>query len=195
MQRTEERVMQAVTELLAEVGYRQMTIDLIAQRSGVGRATIYRRWQNVPTLAVSAFEALLGPGLPAPDHGDVRTDLIHLYRRFAKILLQSQWGELLPSLIEANKNDPAFDGMLARIDRERRTNSQTILERAKARGEIDAQANVDWVIDTLSGAFYYRFLISGGRLAERGLVEWIVDSVLSQLRIENHAPDLSPKTK
>jgi len=171
--------MAAVTELLSEVGYRQMSVDLIAERSGVGRATIYRRWKTVPALALAAFESALGPGLPAPDHGDVRTDLVHLYRRFAKILTGSLWGQLLPSLIEANKNDPAFDGMLARLDRERRTNSMTILKRAQDRGELTKDVNLDWMIDTLSGPLYYRFLVSGGALGERGMVEWIVDSVLA----------------
>ena len=182
LQRTEDRVMEAVTELLREVGYRQMTIDLIAERSGVGRATIYRRWNNVPTLALAAFETALGPGIPAPDHGDLRTDLIHLYRRFAKILSSSLWGELLPSLIEANKNDPVFDGMLSRLDKERRTNSRTILIRAQERGELSSETKIDWIIDTLSGALYYRFLITGERLNEKGLVEWVVDSVLSTSR-------------
>ena len=171
--------MQAVTELLGEVGYRQVTIDQIAERSGVGRATIYRRWKNVPTLAIAAFEAALGEGLPAPDHGDVRTDLVHLYRRFARILGGSLWGRMLPSLIEANKNDPAFDGMLARLDQERRTNSLTILQRALERGELLADTNIDWVIDALSGPLYYRFLISGGTLTDPGMVEWMVDGVLS----------------
>ena len=180
LERTEARVMSAVTELLGEVGYRQLSVDLIAERSGVGRATIYRRWKTIPTLAIAAFESALGPGLPAPDHGEVRTDLVHLYRRFAKILSNSLWGELLPSLIEANKNDPAFKGMLARLDRERRTNSITILERAQGRGQLPTDANLDWIIDALSGPLFYRFLVSGGRLSERGLVEWVVDSVLSQ---------------
>ena len=179
LQRTEALVMTAVTELLSEVGYRQVSVDLIAERSGVGRATIYRRWKNVPTLAVAAFEAALGPDLPAPDHGDVRTDLVHLYRRFRKILLGSHWGELLPSLIEANKNDPAFSGMLERLDRGRRTNSMAILKRAQARGELRKDANLEWMVDALSGLFFYRFLITGGKLGERGLVEWIVDSILS----------------
>ena len=97
LQRTEARVMHAVSELLGEVGFRGLSIDLVAEASGVGRATIYRRWKTVPMLALSAFEFALGPGLPAPDHGDLRTDLIHLYRRFAKVLGQENWVRMLPA--------------------------------------------------------------------------------------------------
>lgn len=179
LERTELAVMEAMTELLREVGYRQITVDLVAQRSGVARSTIYRRWASLPILAIAAFDAALGPGLPSPDHGDVETDLIHLYRRFTKILANSFWGELLPSLIEASKNEPAFDGLLARLDKDRRVNSLTILKRGVERGEIDAKANLDWIIDSLSGMLYYRFLISGGKLNEKGLVEWAVRTVLA----------------
>ena len=170
--------MQAVSALLGEVGFRGLSIDLVAQRSGIGRATIYRRWKTVPVLALAAFEFALGPGLPAPDHGDLRSDLVHLYRRFAKVLGQSDWARMLPAIIEAAKRDPDFAAMLARLDQERRTNSIAILKRAQARGELSASANLDWIIDALSGPLYYRFLIAGGSMAEPGFVEWTVDAVI-----------------
>ena len=178
LERTEARVMQAVSELLGEVGIRGLSIDLVAQTSGVGRATIYRRWKTVPMLALSAFEFKLGPGLPAPDHGDLRTDLVHLYRRFAKVLGQEDWARMLPAIIEAAKRDPDFEAMLARLDQERRTNSLAILKRAQGRGELHEKANLDWIIDALSGPLYYRFLIAGGSIGEPGFVEWVVDAVI-----------------
>lgn len=178
LERTEARVMRAVSDLLSEVGFRGLTIDLVAQTSGVGRATIYRRWKTVPMLALAAFEFALGPGLPAPDHGDLRTDLIHLYRRFAKVLGQEDWARMLPAIIEAAKRDPDFEAMLARLDQERRTNSLTILQRAQSRGELNETANLGWIIDAVSGPLYYRYLIAGGSMTEPGFVEWVVDAII-----------------
>ncbi|MEM1231443.1 MAG: TetR/AcrR family transcriptional regulator [Pseudomonadota bacterium] len=180
LQRTSEAVLDAVLALLREQAYRDMTIDQIAQRSGIARSTIYRRWGSVAELVIQAFERALGPGLPSPDHGDVRTDLVHLYRRFAKILKGSLWGQVLPSLIEAAAGDAEFAQLLARLERERRLNSRTILERGIERGELTPDTPVDRIVELLSGLMYHRYLISGEKLGERGLVEWMVDAALAQ---------------
>lgn len=180
LQRTTDAVMDAMLALLKEHGYRDITMDQVAEQSGVARSTIYRRWGSIAQLAIEAFERALGPGLPSPDHGAVREDLVHLYRRFAKILNKSLWGRVLPSLIEAAAADAAFAELLARLEYERRVNSRTILERGIARGELAPDTPVDRIIELLSGLMYHRHMISGERLSEPGLVEWMVDAALAQ---------------
>lgn len=179
IERTTNAVMDAVLELLKDHSYRDLSIDLIAEHSGIARSTIYRRWGSVAQLAIDAFEQALGPGLPSPDHGDVRTDLVHLYHRFAKILRSSLWGRVLPSLIEASATDADFRALLSRLDDERRINGRTIIRRAVERGELGTDANPEWIIDTLSGLIYHRYLITDTELNEEGLIEWAVDSCLA----------------
>lgn len=183
--------MEATVDLLSEVGYRRLTFELVSQRSGVARSTIYRYWRNVPDLALAAFDEALGPNPDVPDLGDVRTDLIFSYDRLSKILKRSIWGKAMPALIEATHNDPNFEGLLPKMVERRRKSTREIIDRAVERGEIRPDISADWLLDMLSGLLYHRLLVTGADMREAGLIEWAVDSVLSRSiikRTENY-PD------
>jgi AcrR family transcriptional regulator len=181
--RTRALALKTAADLLREVGYRQLSIELVVQRSGIARSTLYRHWKNKAELAIAAFDAALGPSPPAPDLGDIRADLIFVYRRFPEILARSIWGAVLPSIIEASKSDPLFDGLLGEVVNQRKQDVREIFRRAIARGEIRPDANVEWAVDTLDGVYYHRLLIAGGRLDDKAMADWLVDSVLSQLLV------------
>ena len=173
-------VLDATIDLLSEVGYRRLTLELVSQRCGVARSTIYRYWRNVPDLALAAFDAALGPNPPVPDLGDVRSDLIFSYDRLSKILRRSIWGKAMPALVEATHNDPNFEGLLPKLVERRRESTRIIIERAIERGELCKDVSADWILDMLSGLLYHRLLITGADMGEAGLIEWAVDSILSQ---------------
>src|SRR5918911_454834 len=60
--RADEAIIDAVLDLLAEgPAAESMSIESIAARAGVGKATIYRRWPNKEALVVDAVTALKGP--------------------------------------------------------------------------------------------------------------------------------------
>lgn len=179
MMRTKQAVLDTVVELLSEIGYRAITIEIISQRCGVARSTIYRHWKNIPELTIDAFDSAIGDTPEFPEQGDVRSNLVFLYRQFGKSLSRSIWGRVLPSLIEASHNDPKFENYLSSMANVRRQNAREMLQRAKSKGELKPEANVEWMLDTLSGALYHRLLITGTALDEPGLVDWLIDSVLS----------------
>jgi AcrR family transcriptional regulator len=179
--RTTTAVLDATAALLAEAGYRALTVEVISARSGVARSTIYRHWNNVAELAVEAFDHALGPNPPAPDTGALRADLLVLYKRFATILQRPIWRSVMPSLIEASQGDPRFQGLLNSIVDGRRQTERQIFDRAIQRGEIRPDSRVEWALDGLTGAYYHRLLLTGADLREEGMAEWLVDSLLSQM--------------
>lgn len=179
MERTVAAVLNATLVLLSEVGYRQLTIGMVSERSGVARSTIYRYWKNIPDLAIASFDFALGPRSPAPDTGDLRRDLITIYEWLATALRRSIWGKALPSLIEATRNEPAFAGLLPRLADQRREGSRKRLVKAIEQGELRPDANLEWILDMLTGLLYHRLLVTGGDLREPGMIDWAVDSVLS----------------
>lgn len=61
----DEEILAVALELLREKGYRELTVDAVAERAGVAKTTVYRRW---PTKVV-----LIGAALPSPDSSDART--------------------------------------------------------------------------------------------------------------------------
>lgn len=179
IERTTKAVMEATCELLSEIGYRRLTIERISERSGVARSTIYRHFNNIPQIAVQAFDTMLGPNPPAPDEGDVRSNLIVIYTRLAKILERSIWGKVLPSLIEASHMDPEFEGLMSSLAKKRRSETRAMLIRARENGELRADARIEWMLDMMSGTLYHRVLISRNALNDPGLVEFIVDAALA----------------
>src|SRR5205085_2339194 len=79
--RAESAILEATIALLGEVGFSGLTIDGIAARAGVGKATIYRHWSSKAEVAVEAFKAFIPP-LDDPDTGsfadDVRAVLLQI---------------------------------------------------------------------------------------------------------------------
>src|SRR3954453_19686126 len=79
--RADEAIVEAVLELLAE-GHTvdALSIEAVATRAGVGKATIYRRWANKEALIVDAVTSMKGP-LPVPGGESGRDDLVMLLSR------------------------------------------------------------------------------------------------------------------
>ncbi len=68
-----QAILDATLELLAEVGFSALTVEGVAQRAGVGKATIYRRWPSKLPLVVEAFGEL--PAFEDVDTGGLAADL------------------------------------------------------------------------------------------------------------------------
>jgi AcrR family transcriptional regulator len=76
-------ILEATLDLLAEVGYDDLTTAEVARRAGAGKATIYRRWPSKAELVVAAVGRMGGdpPRLEdLPDTGTLRGDLAALFR-------------------------------------------------------------------------------------------------------------------
>ncbi len=97
-------VLNATNELLAEVGYADMTIDAVAKRAGLYRNLIYRTWSNKLFLV---REALLGdiPNLVAPDHGNLADDLAAIIRQQTAIVCSPAYVRGMPGLMTAMMSD------------------------------------------------------------------------------------------
>lgn len=175
--RIDEAVRTAVLELLVEGGYGAVSIEAVAARAGVGRPTIYRRWNGKPHLVVDAIVHTMGSA-PAPNTGSTRADLLAgvatLTRAFAGPV-----GRALPGLV----GDLAGDPELARVFREqvfavRRGSMATALARGVARGDLRPDLDVELVLDLLAAPLYYRALFGHAPL-EPSTAESVVDLVLA----------------
>lgn len=124
---------QAVLDLLAERPWEEITVPLVAERSGVHQATIYRRWGTMSALLNDVVIERLATVGSIPDTGSLREDL----RRYATMVAASLAEELVPLILRATvleirpgeprRPTPAF--------REREHQLQAMLDRARARGE------------------------------------------------------------
>ena len=155
-------IVQATLELLAEVGYRSMTMEQVRARSGVGKATIYRRYANKDEL-VRAAMVHLHHELPVPDDtGNLRGDLRVVLDAAVGAAVETNAGHVVPRLLGESAHDPElqqlfYDNLVA----PRRRVMRAVFERAVERGEIRSDLDLDLVMDLLVGSIIYRGLISG----------------------------------
>ena len=85
----DEELVAAALELLRERGYRDFTVDAVAERTGIAKTTIYRRWPTKGALAAAA----IGPLVALPSSGDVLALLEAMRARLA-----GEWGATIGAL-------------------------------------------------------------------------------------------------
>jgi AcrR family transcriptional regulator len=180
-ERSHRAILDAANELLAERGFVDLTIEEIAQRAGVGKTTIYRRWPGKGPLVFEAFATDYLNRLPLQDTGSLRGDLLGLLRGFIKVVKGTVTGRTLVGLIAEVQRDPE----LAEIWRARfvgpvRAQHRVMFERAVERGEVSPDTDPEVLLDLVFGAAYHRLLQSHLALSDRfaqGVVDIVVGGV------------------
>ncbi|WP_426571785.1 TetR/AcrR family transcriptional regulator [Aquihabitans sp. McL0605] len=174
--RADEAILAAVIEQLAESGFGGLTIDAVAHRAGVGKATIYRRWSGKEQLVL---DALAAGHLPVfePDTGTLRDDLIAYYEPLAEAEAQQAAVRLMPALAAEAALNEELAGQLRSFVADRRGPVAAILARGRDRGEIAEGIDIDLTVDQLTGPIMYRLYFSGAPVNPK-VIAALVDRVL-----------------
>ncbi len=181
-QEADRAILTAARDLLAERGLAAMSIEEVAARAGVGKATIYRRWPSKGLLALDAFVASFREEQPLPDTGSLRDDLLAALHAWVRAVTQTAMGPMLTGLIAEAQHDPELRGAWRdRVLEPLRTQHRIMLDRAIARGEITASVDQDVVLDLFFGAAEHRLLL--GHLPITGeFIAEVVDTILAGIR-------------
>ena len=172
----------ATLQLLADGGYAALTMEAVAARAGVGKATLYRRWAGKEQLVIEAVATL------SQQHNSeqvseqltgVRDELVARLEAMRRKSDSSLAGKIFPRLIGESADNPEF---MARYREQvlepRRQRFRACLARGIEQGLIRPDVDLDHAIDLMVGPMVYRSLIRrqpppGPELAAR-----IVDDVL-----------------
>ncbi|GBE93175.1 TetR/AcrR family transcriptional regulator [Nostoc cycadae] len=151
----DQAILQATLDLLAEIGYQSMSIEAIASRAGVGKTTIYRRYSSKEELVADAIENLREDVL-IPDTGSFWGDMDIVIDNAATRIQSPLGRQTLALIISTASSNPQFAQVYwKKYTKPRRDAFAQVMERAKSRGEIQADANIDLIIDLVSGSIYY----------------------------------------
>ena len=172
----DDAILTAALELLADAGVAGLSKDVLAQRAGVGKATIYRRWASKEALILDALRTTNAP-IPVPDEGNVRADLITYTDAVVERFGSDRASDVLPHLIEASCYDDQLRSSLDDYLRGRQATIRLILQRGIERGELGADTDVDLVVDLILGPFFYRHLLTGAPV-DRDFAHRLVDVAL-----------------
>jgi AcrR family transcriptional regulator len=175
--RLDGAILAATLELVAEVGIHDFRMDDVAERAGVGKAAIYRRYRSKDELVTATVAALVSE-ITVPDTGSTREDLLALMRDAVEVYRDPVKAGVMPSLVGAMPQRPELarairDGFLA----QRRAALRAVLDRGVARGDLRADLDVELALDVLGGALFYRLLITGGPI-DADLAEGVAELIL-----------------
>lgn len=157
----DRQLVDATVDLVSEAGFEGLTMEAVAKRAGVAKATVYRRFPSKVDLVVAVCHAV-SPTLPEPpDTGSVRDDLLAVLTSVTQKLQRSDTGRLMPAMVAASGHQPEVREALGRFSASRRSTTTAVLERAIERGELRADADVELLTDALVGPLIYRHLVTG----------------------------------
>ena len=160
-EKTKKAILDAAYELLLENGFPSMTVEGIAEKAGVSKATIYKWWPNKAAVVLDGFFAAKELLLEVPDTGSAKEDLI-LQADHLAAFLTSPKGRVITELIaEGQSDEKVAKEYRDRYFNPRRLISKHILERGMERGEFRQNLDLELSIDLIFAPLFYRLLITG----------------------------------
>jgi AcrR family transcriptional regulator len=164
--RVDEAIIEAVLQLLVEgVTAEALSIEAVAAKAGVGKATIYRRWVNKDALLIDAVAALKGP-LPELAGLSVRDDLVTLLRPIgAPTAVRS--ATILPCLISELKRSPKLAECYQKVVEPRREQVRSVLRRGIESGELRADLDIETIMAMMIGPMVAQSVMSGSPVLDR----------------------------
>jgi AcrR family transcriptional regulator len=169
----------AVLEVLRDAGYHGLTVDAVAARAHASKQTIYRRWPSKADLVVAAFaSAVARPPTPA-DAGSFRDDLVGVLESLVSEL--ADLGDMIASLIgELRRNPELATAMRNGYLNGRSQAAVDVFVRARARGEIASDVDINLLWQVAPSMIFFRMLIAGEPV-DREFTERLVDNVVVPL--------------
>ena len=171
-------IIQAVLDLLSSgQSADALSIEAVAARAGVGKATIYRRWPNKEALLVDVVATMKGP-LPEPAGESVREDLVMLVAAQRNKRME-HYGKVTACLLPELARSPEMRRIYQSVIEPRRDVMRGVLRRGIATGELRADLDVELTLLMLSGPTVAQNVMSWNpRVGDDGFAEALVDAVL-----------------
>ena len=153
-------VLRATGDMLVESGLWGLELTDVAERAGVGKSTVYRRWGSVPALVTDLLCDMAATSLPRADTGSLRGDLRSNAALVRRTLSDRRQGRLFKAIIAAATYDPRTAEALSTFYDRRVTEWSGCVVDAVARGEAPEETDAAAVIRQVSAPLYYQFLTS-----------------------------------
>lgn len=173
---TQNSILTAAYDLLLEIGFGAVTVDKIADRAGVSKATIYKWWPNKAAVVMDGFLSAATTRLPVPDTGSVFNDILVHATNLARFLT-SREGKIITELI----GEGQFDSGLAqeyqvRYFQPRRLEARQLMERGVKRGELKQNLDFGLSTDLIYGPIFYRLLVTGEQLDDSYVQDLVINA-------------------
>ena len=176
----------ALFEEWAEFGYVGISLERVAQRAGVGKAALYRRWPSKLAMVADRLETVGIDLAPMIDTGSLAGDITTMLLQIRRLLRHRLIRRILPDLhADMQRNPSLAQHVHGRLQTERRRRAATVLDRAIARGDLPATVDTKLFNDAAGGLLYWRIIITrepANRAYIDGLARFIIAGLLPAAR-------------
>ena len=168
--------------MLDEVGLQAVSMDGVAARAGVGKATIYRRWDSREDLLIDAVAGLVA-SVEVPETGDIRADLVTLLVRLRTFMSEMKGGSIFPWLIgEVAAGTEVGKHYAEAVILPRRRMIAQMISRGIENGSLRRDLDVQLAVDMISGPTLLRKMMTPIRGVDERWEEKLVDALLDGWR-------------
>ena len=157
--RSRRVILEATIDELAEAGYGAMSIESVAKRAGVGKATIYRHWRGKADLVESVL-VMIKQDIVVRVDGTVRERVTSLLQGLATYLSDSRASLCMPAMVSAAHYDDTVGVFQFRFANERRQVLVDLLTDGVSSGELDSDLDAELTAEILAGPLFYRRLMT-----------------------------------
>lgn len=173
----DQAIREAAVDLFAERGFEGFSVEDVAERAGVSKATVYRRYPSKVDLVVEAASCLAADETTFPDTGNLRDDLRGLVRSLVETFQTSPAGRVMPVMTFERNRYPELDAGYRRFLADRKTRTRKLLQRAVERGELPPDTDVAVMGSMLVGPIFHRLMITQEPMDD-AFVDGLVDALL-----------------
>jgi AcrR family transcriptional regulator len=178
---SEEAILKATLQLLKEKPLRDITVDAIARKAGVGKMTIYKWWPSKAYVALDAFRKKMNRVVVMPDTGDTEKDLAELLYSIMSFYI-SPTGRIFSQFLAESQSDPEFAALFREhFLKPRRESAGAFLDRAMKQGVIDRTLNREILLDLIFGPMVFR-LMAGHAPLNRAESDAMISTLLRGIR-------------
>jgi AcrR family transcriptional regulator len=175
-----DRVLTHALEELARVGWYRFSVPEVAQRAGLNKTSVYRRWPTKEALLGAAIGRALGHDASPPDTGALRSDML-AFALAAAAWADSPVGRGVTRTLFADGDAPEVRALVRASIGDRALGPLALFHRAQARGELSPTADIGLALTIIAGALTHRIFVEGER-ASPEFVARLVDVALAGLR-------------
>ena len=154
-----DAILTAVHDLLQEMSVRELTMEKVARRAGVGKPTLYRWWNTKPALVVAMFNERIVPTLDASEARSLEESIRQKVDRLISAF-NGFFGKVISELIaEGQSNPDVLRELNEGYIKPRRAGTVEEIIAAKKLGLVPADVDPEIVVDAVYGSLYFNLLL------------------------------------
>jgi AcrR family transcriptional regulator len=166
------RLITAALEIVATEGVGAVTADAVARRSGVAKTTLYRHFGSTDGLVFATVDESVTAQVP-PDTGTLRGDLESIHRRYLDVAASRRSRELFAWMVAKSIESAEHRELFRRARVQPRGPTTVALQRAIARGEVDADIDVDMAMHMIQGPLISQRIVDDSDVSESDLARML----------------------